>query len=53
MWRNRFLILLSIFFASLIGFWGNCAFAEDEIILSISDDSAEMNLFQGQFGEES
>ena len=53
MWRNRFLILLSIFFAALIGFLGNCAFAEDEIILSISDDSAEMNLFQGQFGEES
>ena len=52
-WRNRFLILLSIFFAALIGFLGNCAFAEDEIILSISDDSAEMNLFQGQFGEES
>ena len=49
-WRVE-LLLVPVFSLMLSSFIGNVVFAEDEITITVSDDSVEMNLMQGQFGE--
>ena len=47
------MLLVSFFSAILTGLTSGSVFAEEGISISISDDSVEMNLMEGQFGEES
>ena len=47
------MLFVAVFLMVLMACTGADAFAEEEITISVSDDSVEMNLMQGQFGEAS
>ncbi len=52
-WRGKILLLVSVFFMILMACTGANVWAEDEISVSLSSSVVEMNLLQGEFGEES